>query len=635
MHSTASEPFAKMAFFNAAKHKQVDYHVPSRHPGDESKGWFNSSMSFGLKPIPLANDMLRIDYKGFFADIQPLFSDSLFRVSSQLKESTLLNVPGKSLDALLVAKVQNLEKLQSEEFRSQIGNYLKQHVDGAPLSYEMPLKYILVDLALEHAFDTRRVNANSLNTQAQVGEFFFESFFDRKITEWGKQCEEITTCFKALCLSNEAGLAGQKAEVFANAFNGYFDRPGFFVKEPWRGEVLNKQTDADYVQALEGLIQNEFEKSNKGQVFWEPELGEDPWGLISHLRNFDAAKNRLDATRDELERIQNDCFKVAPPRAMDLREELDDFLQAGCNPQTRPRTADFNRYLTQKARKLEWGNMHYSVEPRTFPGFLCNLLYGMLRFGYAYKPCKECGRPFFLSAPNSLYCKRYVPGTNICCSSSERATVNQGKSSSSQLNPKVISLRKRASSRCNEEAKDYYETWALVVQKIGNVYATAPSVSGKLFDEWTSKVVPSKKDVVPCEGKYPRPIIWDDEIIDGNSMVTVTSGGLSGYPEYREALMDEIREYPDAQVQKKRSGRLTTWAKLPAYRLQQAVVNFNAGDKLNGGKLACLPIPGISVDTFNVIFNGADSCKLHTDCGAGSRSQMPTHLDKGELGDVR
>ena len=161
----------------------------------------------------------------------------------------------------------------------------------------------------------------------------------------------------------------------------------------------------------------------------------------------------------------------------------------------------------------------------SFSKFYARLLNELLCCDKLPVKCKKCGSLFFPTGQNSKYCDRFDSSTNLYCNPRINEKHKLGRKTPHGT---AINLHKKAETakQLNEKKRLAYfiELEEFVDHEIGPIYFKSTLISDELYDAWRTAVNTPKnqpKTKTPENLGFPRPVIWETKLIDGNQKIAV------------------------------------------------------------------------------------------------------------------
>lgn len=175
----------------------------------------------------------------------------------------------------------------------------------------------------------------------------------------------------------------------------------------------------------------------------------------------------------------------------------------------------------------------------SFSKFYARLLSELLNCGKTPIRCKSCGSLFFPTGSNSQYCDRFDPTTNLYCNPRLNEKQRLGRKAPHGT---AINLHKKAETakQLNEKSRHAYfaELEEFVDHEIGPVYFKSTLITDELYQSWRVAINAPKnqpKAKTPEQLAFPHPVIWKDQVIDGNREIAVYLN-QHAYPALRDKL---------------------------------------------------------------------------------------------------
>ena len=175
----------------------------------------------------------------------------------------------------------------------------------------------------------------------------------------------------------------------------------------------------------------------------------------------------------------------------------------------------------------------------SFSKFYARLLSELLNCGKTPIRCKSCGSLFFPTGSNSQYCDRFDPTTNLYCNPRLNEKQRLGRKAPHGT---AINLHKKAKTakQLNEKSRHAYfaELEEFVDHEIGPVYFKSTLITDELYQSWRVAINAPKnqpKAKTPEQLAFPHPVIWKDQVIDGNREIAVYLN-QHAYPALRDKL---------------------------------------------------------------------------------------------------
>lgn len=175
----------------------------------------------------------------------------------------------------------------------------------------------------------------------------------------------------------------------------------------------------------------------------------------------------------------------------------------------------------------------------SFSKFYARLLSELLNCGKIPIRCKSCGSLFFPTGSNSQYCDRLDPTTNLYCNPRLNEKKRLGRKAPHGT---AINLHKKAETakQFNEKRRHAYfaELEEFVDHEIGPVYFKSTLITDELYQSWRAAINTPKnqpRTKTPEQLGFPHPVIWEDQIIDGNQKIAVYLNQYA-YPALRDKL---------------------------------------------------------------------------------------------------
>lgn len=222
----------------------------------------------------------------------------------------------------------------------------------------------------------------------------------------------------------------------------------------------------------------------------------------------------------------------------------------------------------------------------SFPHFYALLLYSLIVSGFKPKACATCGLPYFPTGGNSRYCNRFNDNTGLYCNPSFNAKLNLGRKSphntATNLHRKAQTARKTSIS----DARYFNEMAEFVDHIAGPLYKTSSLINDALYEEWLLKVNEVNNRNLH-KLSYPRPVIWNGTVADGNVLISTESMDAT-----YAAVIDQIKHNEEGRP----NGSEGTDAGVSRYDLIRGVINFqqnNEGDCNLRSQIEALSIPGL------------------------------------------
>lgn len=595
-------------------------------------------------PADVLNALLMIDYRGFFSEAATLFSKAacsnievLESVSLELRGVTIpQDFENLLADAFEKALCSRARAYQSKEFAEKLQACLEAYSFGV---ISAQTKYFICEVLCDADLEYRTLEVKRLYmslskkrtglADAIEAERVMNATNKSHLVLWASDCNALIQAFSEICSSKEVNTYGLRAETFGCAYSSsMWNKPGNMPRavgqlEVWKSELSRSWYSTSYLQALWGLALEECSAMDKqAHTKLADSAIAEAWNniaLIPLLEFEDVCQGRECITQG-LEAAVKDAHDAAKTRLVDCSvlmsymdeiAELTNIPRLPDNPgswraeheflRQKPKR-DFASYLHQKALKHKWAQSYFAMSPSSFPEVVHGILYGALLFNYKYKFCNRCQELFFYTGPHQLYCNRMYQKTNLPCSAGTMWQVAGGKNGKT-LNPKKQAIIKRSKNQNISKAlKAAYLDWAEQMHMLGNFYMGERRVSSEQFAAWLDGVLPNKEEVdfsfgaadTLAEGKtrltkreqslrpevFPRAIIWNGEIIDGNMLVEVPQKTVS-------KLSLSFGQSADKSILVERDPKTKAW-KAQALDIQLAVFSFNAQNSGNE-----LPVPGL------------------------------------------
>lgn len=244
----------------------------------------------------------------------------------------------------------------------------------------------------------------------------------------------------------------------------------------------------------------------------------------------------------------------------------------------------------------------HSILPKSFPAFYAHLLCEVLRSGSLPAKCNACNKPFFPTGNNSKYCSGYNNETGMYCNPARNTKLKLGKK---PPHATAVNLRRKADTASgkdghnpmaiNKKRQLYFQELADAVDHtFGPFYQRSSLVPKALYEKWLKAInrpknQPSTQTPEACG--YPRPVIWNDSLADGNEVVFVTtqSAQLGTLPE----LLDKLAERNTSNCRKSDNG----WA-ISKFDLVATVLSLELEADKTRKKgmepIGHVPVPGLS-----------------------------------------
>lgn len=230
----------------------------------------------------------------------------------------------------------------------------------------------------------------------------------------------------------------------------------------------------------------------------------------------------------------------------------------------------------------------------SFSKFYARLLSELLNCGKIPIRCKSCGLLFFPTGSNSQYCDRFDPTTNLYCNPRLNEKKHLGRKAPHGT---AINLHKKAETakQVNEKQRHIYfaELEEFVDHEIGPVYFKSTLITDELYQSWRAAINSPKnqpKAKTPENLDFPRPVIWEDKVIDGNQEIAVYLNQYA-YPALRGKLDQRaISSKSSCTVIDKPTIRFGGW-KLRLFDLLRLITSINNDKKqIQDGPI---PVPGL------------------------------------------
>ena len=180
----------------------------------------------------------------------------------------------------------------------------------------------------------------------------------------------------------------------------------------------------------------------------------------------------------------------------------------------------------------------------SFSKFYARLLSELLNCGKIPIRCKSCGSLFFPTGSNSQYCDRFDPTTNLYCNPRLNEKKRLGRKAPHGT---AINLHKKAETakQLNEKRRHAYfaELEEFVDHEIGPVYFKSALISDELYRSWRAAINNPKnqpKAKSPEQLAFPHPVIWEDQVINGNQEIAVYLNQYA-YPALRDKLVQSAK----------------------------------------------------------------------------------------------
>ena len=244
----------------------------------------------------------------------------------------------------------------------------------------------------------------------------------------------------------------------------------------------------------------------------------------------------------------------------------------------------------------------HSFLPESFSVFYAHLLCEALRSGALPTKCSTCNKPFFPTGNNSKYCSRYDNETGMYCNPACNIKLKLGKK---LPHATAVNLRRKADTAsgkdghnpmaANKKRQLYFQELADAVDHtLGPFYQRSLLVPKTLYEEWLKAVnrpknQPSTQTPEACG--YPRPVIWNGSLEDGNEIIDITtqSAQLGTLLE----LLDKLAKKNADHCRKSNDG----WS-ISKFDLVASVISLelkaDKTRKRGARAIEHLPIPGLS-----------------------------------------
>lgn len=236
----------------------------------------------------------------------------------------------------------------------------------------------------------------------------------------------------------------------------------------------------------------------------------------------------------------------------------------------------------------------------SFSKFYARLLSELLHCGKTPIRCKCCGSLFFPTGSNSQYCDRFDSATNLYCNPRLNEKKRLGRKAPHGT---AINLHKKAETakQLNEKRRHAYFAGLeeFVDHEIGPVYFKSTLITDELYQSWRTEINTPKnqpKTKTPEHLAFPHPVIWEDQIIEGNQEIAVYLNQYA-YPELRDKLDQSAKSSKSScTVIDMPTIRFGCW-KLRLFDLLRLIASINSDkEHVQDGPI---PIPGLgSMDAF-------------------------------------
>lgn len=230
----------------------------------------------------------------------------------------------------------------------------------------------------------------------------------------------------------------------------------------------------------------------------------------------------------------------------------------------------------------------------SFSRFYARLLSELINCGKIPIRCKSCGSLFFPTGSNSQYCDRFDPTTNLYCNPRLNEKKRLGRKAPHGT---AINLHKKAETakQLNEKRRHAYfaELEEFVDHEIGPIYFKSTLITDELYQSWRTAINTPKnqpKTKTPEQLAFPHPVIWEDQIIEGNQEIAVYLNQYA-YPALRDKLDQSAKSSKwSCTAIDKPTIRFGGW-KLRLFDLLRLLVSIN-NDKehIQNGPI---PVPGL------------------------------------------
>lgn len=175
----------------------------------------------------------------------------------------------------------------------------------------------------------------------------------------------------------------------------------------------------------------------------------------------------------------------------------------------------------------------------SFSKFYARLLSELIECGKVPIKCKACGSLFFPTSQSNKYCDRFDTSTNLYCNPRLNEKHKLGRKAPHGT---AVNLHKKAETalQLNEKRRRAYfaELEEFVDHEIGPIYFKSTLIPDELYDAWKTAInIPKNqpKAKMPEHLGFPHPVIWENQVIEGNQMISVYLN-QHAHPELRKKL---------------------------------------------------------------------------------------------------
>lgn len=377
--------------------------------------------------------------------------------------------------------------------------------------------------------------ARRYEEEKRIRELFQE--LEGYLSTLGPRCQNYVDSFIAICSMGPLKTPSSRASFFTKALDGpsplaekehanrnhfrelsrynlIFSRPARRETQAWERELRKDCNNPLFDQARYGLALLECKEIfTKAQTNLSDSEFSEAWSLILSLD--EASEAYRHDIGEKLAKIYEKARLESAKHAID-RTKLETYLGSASKEES-----SLDLYLKHQVIKDAWTRIFSLTEVEFISDVLYAFLRDILQFGYKFRLCKRCGKLFFYTGPNNQYCNRYYRGLDVVCSSAKVAKLVR-KKGGRELNGTIQKIKQRARNKSiSYELGIAYHTWAKEAHTLGMYYAQEPSIDVDLWYQWRNLILPKKQAIDEANSTLPRMIIWDDKVIDGNTLVRV------------------------------------------------------------------------------------------------------------------
>lgn len=568
--SLKSNSRCKLFFLNTEQTKRVVYRTPSpffeipvyEHHSSEDEFSFSICHPYSCNPLELINAVLMVNWTNFLNQAEIIFNKRAEQDKLTLEASVRLLIKNIKESKPIDVAINQIEDVVyapfpfNDETSCKLFDCLKHNTTGLLTreagtficnvlnDLDSRMRFIwLTQMSREFKTSQWRRFLDQGTEERRIKEVFKE--LDSYLSKLGPRCQEYIDSFLTICSMDNLETPALRTTIFTEALSGpseqseeerltrnhlrqmhrysVFSERARIESQDWEIELIRDHRNPSFWQACNGLALIEsMQILDKAKTSLSSFESYNAWNLIFSIdSNNDTKDEYTNKTRNsiyaELSKVYSRSRETGIKHAIDTTK-MEAYLKCASGE-----GHSFNSYLEHKAIKDKWSSIFSLTEIEFISDFLYAILSSTLRFDFKFKKCKRCSNLFFYMSPNNQYCDRYYRGTSVVCSSQE-ASKQAHKKGGRELNGTIQKIKQRANNkRISEILKERYIAWAKDAHDLGMYYTKESSIDAGLWYQWLDLILPNKQIIDTATDIFPRMIIWNKELIDGNTIMQITS----------------------------------------------------------------------------------------------------------------